>query len=1003
MKNNSMRSPLTPNPGLIAVLILGLSPLLAIGQTELEQVADTTFSHDRGYYDAPFTVSISSDTIAAEIYYTLDGSSPIDQSQTPTGHLYTQPILIETTTCLRAVAIKEEMQPTNVDTQTYIFAEHVLQQSAQPAGFPDNWGHAGADYEMSPDIVNDPEYRDTIKEDLMTLPAISLVMDQDQWFGNNGQGIYLEGEGVTKAVSAELIYPDGSDGFQLNCGVMIFGGSSTTRWKLDKLSMRLKFQGQYGPTKLEYDLFPDSPVNTFDTLVLDAHFNNSWAYGGSLKVDRDGERLSQREVAQYTRDLFTSDICNALGSPSPHGRHVHLYLNGLYWGLYWLHERPDEHYAAEHFGGQAEDYDVFKHTPDTVLNGTNTSYNQLLNLIDSHDGSLAHYQQIQAMLDIPSLMRYIIANLYLGNWDWDHHNLYATYNANSSNGRWRFHSWDAEHVMEALTVDITDQDTPNGPTGLHRALMQDVRYRQQFADEVHRAFANQGVLTPEGVAALYQTRLDQVDRAIVPESARWGDNRNTPAFTRNVEWVTERNWLLQEYFPGRTAIVLEQFVQLGWYPELNAPTLAVNGTEQYRGSISVSDIITLSAPTGEIWYCTDGNDPYDVNSASDTGNTTHLIPEDAAKKVTVGNISSNWTAPDFDDSSWTTGTGGVGYETSSGYGPYFDISMRSQMYNQTSSCAIRVPFTLSAQELAELGSLALNVRYDDGFVAYLNGEEIARANAPVQLTMNSSATTSHSDSQTVDLEAFPVSISSSTLRAGSNVLAIHGLNASNSSSDFLISVTLTSTENVETPAAIHPNAQRYTEAFTLDRSAIVKVRVYDGQTWSALTQATFAQESVRQNLRITELMYHPQDTGHHNDPNTEFIELANIGTVPIDLDRVQFTDGIRFTFGSRQLAARETLLLVAHQQAFIDRYGDTLPVAGQYEGRLSNGGETLQLVDAAGESILTFEYQDDWYDQTDGDGYSLIKTDPSTADPNSWSQPEGWSSSTAIGGTPGTW
>ena len=79
------------------------------------------------------------------------------------------------------------------------------------------------------------------------------------------RGIYAnpprEGVAWERPVSAELLYPGGKEGFQTNCGLRIQGGSSTRNWKVIKLSMRLLFKGDYGPTKLRFPLFPDSPVD----------------------------------------------------------------------------------------------------------------------------------------------------------------------------------------------------------------------------------------------------------------------------------------------------------------------------------------------------------------------------------------------------------------------------------------------------------------------------------------------------------------------------------------------------------------------------------------------------------------------------------------------------------------------------------------------------------------------------------------------------------------------
>ncbi len=107
------------------------------------------------------------------------------------------------------------------------------------------------------------------------------------------------------------------------------------------------------------------------------------------------------------------------------------------------------------------------------------------------------------------------------------------------------------------------------------------------------------------------------------------------------------------------------------------------------------------------------------------------------------------------------------------------------------------------------------------------------------------------------------------------------------------------------------------------------------------------------------------------------MELTNIGPTPLNLDKVSFTNGIKFTFPDTTLQPGQFLLLVQNRDIFENRYGTGLPIAGQFEGALNNAGEKLQLSDALGNPIQTVDYKDSWYEITDGDGFSLTAVDPS--------------------------
>ena len=206
----------------------------------------------------------------------------------------------------------------------------------------------------------------------------------------------------------------------------------------------------------------------------------------------------------------------------------------------------------------------------------------------------------------------------------------------------------------------------------------------------------------------------------------------------------------------------------------------------------------------------------------------------------------------------------------------------------------------------------------------------------------------------------------------------------------------------------------------------VVLEAYDFQgdlvTSDAITITSSAVTPVRDSLRVSELNYNPLDAGV-GEPDVgndefEFVELTNVGSVAIDLAGVRFVqvevgdnvEGISFTFDAQTLEPGEFLLVARDRDAFQARYGNQLPLAsgqgdaenaGQYRGRLDNGGETITLLDASGATIQQFTYDDAWYPATDGDGSSLEFIDPSQVDLNAWNDASGWRASGLSGGSPG--
>jgi len=508
----------------------------------LDVVADTKFSHDRGFYDAPFDVEITCETPGAIIRYTTDGSAPSMSH----GVIYNPalPITINTTTCLRAMAFLPGFKSTNVDTHTYLFPDDVLRQATNPstgsqvtpAGYPFLWDDGRGDivtgdYQVDPDIVNHSTAGNRLKaEDLQSAPTISLVVNKDELFGE--EGIYIKEhltyhvlEAPEKVCSFEYIDPGTNESVQVNCalamaGGVTGGGTSLGRWKSFKLSMRPRFKtvtddgiATGGRPKLNFKLFADSPVDRHNTVVLDGVLNHSWLHPNS----------GQTNSALYIQDQYVADLHNAMGGYSPHGSYAHIYINGLYWGMYYIHERPDHAWAAQMLGGDEDEYDAIKHDSSTVINdgggpgsGTaRTNYNSMVsaaNAVQSDPGNLAKYDTLTQKLDVDNFITYLLANWFCDNGDWPHKNWYATHR-NHTDGRWRFHSWDAEHTVE----NNGDRKFGASPSDIHNKLDGNAEYRMRFADLVHRSFFNGGPLSYLVSTQIFQARMNQLDRAIVGE------------------------------------------------------------------------------------------------------------------------------------------------------------------------------------------------------------------------------------------------------------------------------------------------------------------------------------------------------------------------------------------------------------------------------------------------------------------------------------------------------
>jgi hypothetical protein len=673
-------------PELVEVTHLGLgehyfasgSPNEANTQDHWLYVEDTKFSHSRGFYTEAFSLEITSGTDGAEIYYTLDGTEPGETNGTP----YSSPITITGTSVVRAKAFKTGHSPTNVDTQTYMFLDDIVTQSSDGSSPGGDWPSGSVNgqsivYGMDPDIVGVYNTVEEVQDSLLSIPTISMVTDLANLF-DSSIGIFVnaggDGMGWERPASFELIYPDGAsgpgfpdgadDGFQVDAGVRIRGGYSR-QGSNPKHAFRLFFRNEYGDAKLKYPLFGDEGADEFDKVDLRTSQNYSWAFGGP-----DNNTM--------IRDIYSRDVQGQLGHQYERGRYYHLYINGVYWGVFQTDERPEANFGATYYGGDAEDYDVVK--PDDsrrvfATDGNLAAYNRLWTATTSIGyADTANYYRVQGMnpdgtvnpsyerlLDVDNIIDYMLITYYTGDRDgpgsWytmggsGPNNFFAIYNRENPDG-FKFFEHDSEHSLRTGEYNmvlrngqlleqwsgIASLQDRFAPHWLHEQLVDNPDYVRRFGDRLYAAFYNDGPMAYDNSLAQINYRAGQVDEAMIAESARWGDTRSgTPRNHEN--WVTDvnedRNWI-----SGRSNTVVAQVRQVGWYPSINPPTFRVNGSLQHGGTIDLGDSLTITTASGTIHYTLDGSDPIDSGSVY-----SGSIPLDGSTHVRTRAYSgSEWSA-----------------------------------------------------------------------------------------------------------------------------------------------------------------------------------------------------------------------------------------------------------------------------------------------------------------------------------------------------------------------
>ena len=547
----------------------------------LTVMAQPKFSEPHGLYDVTsLTVGITPTDATAEVRYTTDGSEPTAQSC-----LYTEPLQLTRTTLLRAVEVKNGVVTSESSTASYIFIASVLNQSNDPEGYPSTWGRytqfegtAIADYEMDPEMTNDPVLRPKIIEGLKSLPVLSIVTDKDNLFSHENDedrgGIYIftgppvgdaTGHGWTRPTSIELIGGPQQHDLTIDCGLRLHGGHGRLAEKNPKHSFRLVFKSEYGPKSLSYPLFGADEPSKFDQLVLRCHFGNAWQHW-------DG---GNRERAQYTRDVWARRMQRKMGRTSVNALYVNLFLNGMYWGIYNIAERVDDQFGKDHLGGAKSDIDVVKIEEDggnhhEASEGTLDAWEQMV-ATAKQAAKTQSYEQLQSMLDIDSFIDYMLINQYAGNTDWAHHNWYAILRRGADSQGFRFLCWDSEIIFEDVNVSVLDKNNGSAyPTGLFQNLLKNKDFADRYGRRAQELLADNGLLGPKSVVETWDSLYHVISKAIYAEAARWGDyRRDVHPYQRKGKYYTvddyymrERNRLLNDYFPYRSAIVLADIRRL---------------------------------------------------------------------------------------------------------------------------------------------------------------------------------------------------------------------------------------------------------------------------------------------------------------------------------------------------------------------------------------------------------------------------------------------------------
>lgn len=445
----------TPSPG-------------STNPTSHSQFAENpVFSPLAGFYFNPVDVEITAASPQATIYYTLDCSTPSNNSL-----VYSAPVQLTKTTVIRAIVYQPDHNPSDTRTSTYVI---------------------DTDFDIA---------------------ALSLVTDPPNLW-NPVYGIYVNpnerGENWERPASVEFFEPNSMQGFAENIGIRIHG---KTAQNYEKKPFRFYFRAEFGASWLNYQLFEDKiSIDEFKRFVLHSGGTdmpaNPYGYGWTL-----------------LRDPLMYELGRRTGCLYPAIRPVALLLNGEPWGIYNFEERIDKYFTKSNFG----ELDVDMIENDRIAKeGDLTEWESMRLFFKEHDlNSEENFTAAKKLVDIDNVTNYNIVEIFGGNGDWPGNNQLA-YRARKAGELWRWILWDMDgcfgpYGVYANTLELaTDPDHPSAL--VLRKLLENENYKilfvNRFTDLLNTLFKTSSVTN------LIDSLAANIRNDISFETDKWGSSQNS--------------------------------------------------------------------------------------------------------------------------------------------------------------------------------------------------------------------------------------------------------------------------------------------------------------------------------------------------------------------------------------------------------------------------------------------------------------------------------------------
>ena len=625
------------------------------------------FTVPSGFYASPVTVSLTNADPAAQIYCTLDGSTPTN-AVTANCFLYTAPLTLgdRSSESNRFSMIRTNPIEMTNNTQYGWMAPQGLVPKAnvlRATAFKDGWfsprGAAGTWFVGGAPLQH-------------TLKVFSLMSDPDNLFGDprgifvpgdiyktlgwNGQYVGLPnanyfqyGDAWERPIVVQMFETDRTLAISQLMGVRDHGAWS--RGAAQK-TMLMYTREEYGDSQVDYALFPDQKDTGFKRFLI-RNSGNDWSSTGF----RDA---MMQQVFRPLARCGTQDYEPAV-----------VYVDGEYWGVENIREHYSKYYLERKYGVDPDNVDLLKATVSSetmeIEEGDDLDYKDVLAFVKTNDLSQAtNYAWVESHMDLDNLIDHYACEIFCCNTDWPGNNLglwrvRTSYNPQAAyghDGRWRWLTYDTDHGFGLSSTETTDMMTQarRSSRGVCQPQFDRLlantdfrnRFVNRFADLINTAFL------PARVQGIISNMALRVESEMPRHIARWGRMGSVSAWQSNVQ-------RLKTFANGRPAPALTNIVNEFALGGLAYLTVSVtNGA----GTVTVNTITI------------DGTTPGLTNSA-------RPYPWRGVYFKAVPVVVSAAAAPGFTFQRWETPAG-----------PVLDQSFAVTPSNDLAICAVFEPTVL---------------------------------------------------------------------------------------------------------------------------------------------------------------------------------------------------------------------------------------------------------------------------------------------------------------------